>query len=212
MDKLSILHHEGFGLVSKQVLKDKRLHVTSKAIYAYICSYAGNKSVAFPSRNRITEDLCISNDTFNKYLKQLIHCGYLKVFQKKEKGKFSHNEYILCDQLYITPELFLSNIKISTEVYTYFINNILNKSCPILENYLQDLSYEEFLNTAYWKCISKYLKEIQPHCQICGVKENLNIHHKTYKNHTKEHLLAVMQNDLEVLCEKCHKVEHILED
>lgn len=31
----------GYGIVAKKAMKDRNLNVVSKAIYAYICSYAG---------------------------------------------------------------------------------------------------------------------------------------------------------------------------
>ena len=206
------INDKGFGLISKAVMQDKNLHITAKAIYAYLCSFAGNKLVVFPSRTKICEDLGIAIDTFNKYLKQLRVYGYIDVVQKRNEGNFSHNEYILYGQPKIGIVLFIAYILISEEIYDYFIKNILNYDCIDFELLFNNAPYTKFLESAYWKCISRYLKENQTKCIKCKNDTKLHIHHKTYKNHFREHLLYVMKNDLAVLCETCHKVEHSAEE
>ena len=81
------------------IMQDKKLHITAKAIYAYLASFAGAASSCYPSRGKICSDLGISGDTFTKYLKQLTDCGYLIVAQEKEQGRFSHNVYTLPDMI-----------------------------------------------------------------------------------------------------------------
>lgn len=81
------------------IMQDKKLHITAKAIYAYLASFAGAGSSCYPSRGKICSDLGISGDTFTKYLKQLTDCGYLSVAQEKEQGRFSHNVYTLPDMI-----------------------------------------------------------------------------------------------------------------
>lgn len=85
---------EGYGQIAKLVMCDKSLSVTAKAIYAYLCSYAGGGDVAYPGIKRICEDLKIKSHTFHKYFKQIEEAGYIKksrvVF---EDGKFANNIY-----------------------------------------------------------------------------------------------------------------------
>lgn len=83
-----------------------------------------------------------------------------------------------------------------------------------IESYINNwLSYEEFLLTEYWEIISIW-KKIHSNftCQNCGKKfslmSKLNIHHKTYENHGREHLQYVLDNDLICWCEDCHKAWH----
>lgn len=82
-----------------------------------------------------------------------------------------------------------------------------------ITNYIINMPYDLFLLTDYWLIISYYLKnKYNFTCTRCGKHFNLvnhlNVHHKTYANHGYEHLQEVMDNDLEVLCENCHKREH----
>lgn len=88
------IYENGYGLIAKKVMKDSSLSLSSKAIYSYLCSYAGNESSAFPSVKLIKHELGISKDTFYKYIKELINKGYIIITQERgEKGKFSHNVY-----------------------------------------------------------------------------------------------------------------------
>lgn len=85
-----------FGILPKAVMRDKDVTIQGKAIYAYLCVYAGNKSEAFPSVSLITHELGISKDTFYKHLKILKKVGYITTKQERsEKGVFSKTVYIL---------------------------------------------------------------------------------------------------------------------
>lgn len=98
------INSAGFGTISKLAMQDRRLHITSKAIYAYFNSYAGAGDTCFPSRKKICYDLGISADTFGKYLKELCEYGYIKTQQIKENGKFSHNVYTICSTISPCPK------------------------------------------------------------------------------------------------------------
>lgn len=92
------IRSKGYGLIPKMVMQDKELHITSKAIYAYFCSYTGSGDTCFPSRGRICEDLGIAADTYQKYLGQLVKNGYLAVEQVRKDGRFSHNVYTVLQE------------------------------------------------------------------------------------------------------------------
>lgn len=85
----------------------------------------------------------------------------------------------------------------------YMIPNIY--SIKDLEK-LKNLPYKEFLNTDYWKVVSRYVKYRKKSCQLCDNKFNLNVHHISYRNHGEEHLF--WRDDLIVLCGKCHSKHH----
>lgn len=63
---------KGYGRIYRSAMRDNNLPITSKAIYAYFCSYAGSGTTAFPKREKITHDLQLNKDTFTKYLKTLL--------------------------------------------------------------------------------------------------------------------------------------------
>lgn len=98
------INSKGFGTIPKVAMIDKNLNIYAKALYAYFCSYTGGGDTCFPSRKKICYDLGISIDTFGKYLGQLVECGYIKVKQIKEKGRFSHNVYTLLDTISPCPK------------------------------------------------------------------------------------------------------------
>jgi hypothetical protein len=81
----------------------------------------------------------------------------------------------------------------------------INKTA--ISDYINALPYQYFLNTLYWKAISGYKMRINNcKCQECDSSNELEVHHKTYKNHGSEleHL-----EDLILLCNKCHKKKHL---
>lgn len=97
-DKLKItgVLSQGYGIIPKMLMKDKELSIEAKGIYAYIASYAGNGSTAFPSVNLICSDLNISENRFHKHKVVLIEKGYIQVEQERTgKGMFKRNIYTI---------------------------------------------------------------------------------------------------------------------
>lgn len=85
-----------FGILPKGVMKDTDLNIQAKALYAYLCAYAGNKGSAFPSVELIKHELNISKDTFYKYIKELENSGYIaKEKERATGGQFKRNIYYL---------------------------------------------------------------------------------------------------------------------
>ena len=99
------INSKGYGTISKIAMQDRNLHITAKAIYAYFNSFSGGGDSCFPTRTKICYDLGISNDTFGKYLKQLVNNGYIEVEQVKENGRFSHNVYTICSTISPCPKI-----------------------------------------------------------------------------------------------------------
>lgn len=77
---------QGYGITPKSVMQDKRLTIEAKAIYAYIASYAGSGTTAFPGKKRIADDLNISEERLYNHRKLLIKYGYLTVTQERGPG------------------------------------------------------------------------------------------------------------------------------
>ena len=85
-----------FGVLPKMPMKDNRLSIQSKAIYAYLCAYAGNDGQSFPSTKLMEYELGISKNTLFKYLKELRLSGYVTVEKvKTNNNQFQNNLYIL---------------------------------------------------------------------------------------------------------------------
>ncbi len=96
-DKLQMegIFKEGYGNISKLVMKDRNLTIGAKAVYAYLCSYSGAGKVAYPSRSLICHDLKITQETLSKHLKNLEEQGYILREQQRSNGSFSHNIYTI---------------------------------------------------------------------------------------------------------------------
>lgn len=96
-DKNSLLVTDfNYGIVSKNLMRDQSLTVQAKAIYALLCTYAGNKTTAFPGVGLIMHDLNISKGSYYKHMGLLKTCGWVTVAQNKDSGgKFKSNIYHL---------------------------------------------------------------------------------------------------------------------
>lgn len=96
-DKLQVegINFKGFGVLPKYVMLDPDLTIEAKTIYAYFCSFAGNGTSSFPSRDRILAELPMSKDAYYKHFKLLTEQGYLTVAQDKSAGIKGKNIYTL---------------------------------------------------------------------------------------------------------------------
>lgn len=96
MAKLSMkgtIYEKGYGILAKRVMRDKRLSIEARAIYAYIITYSGAGTTAFPSVSLMCDDLKITPHRFYRHFTPLVECGYLKVRHTKKSGRFGRNEY-----------------------------------------------------------------------------------------------------------------------
>lgn len=80
--KMGGIFGTGFGVVSRSIMRDSRLSIESKAIYAYFCAFAGSGRRGFPSVEKICKELGIAKARYYRHRKVLIELGYLSV----EKG------------------------------------------------------------------------------------------------------------------------------
>lgn len=95
---------KGYGVIPKLVMKDKDLTIEAKAIYAYISSYAGNGTEAFPSVELICSDLDIGENRFHKHKKNLISKGYIEVRRERDgKGVWGKNVYTIKSMIIKNP-------------------------------------------------------------------------------------------------------------
>lgn len=84
----------GYGIIHKSVMQDHRISIKAKALYAYLCSYAGNTAVAFPSVALTCRDLGITKTSYYKYREELVKAGHITVErQRGDRDKFKNNIY-----------------------------------------------------------------------------------------------------------------------
>lgn len=94
------INSQGYGIIPKMVMQDKRLTIQAKAIYGYFCSYAGAGKTAFPGRAKIMADLKVSKESYYKHFNLLKECGYIEAYQEKdENGAFCRNVYTLVESI-----------------------------------------------------------------------------------------------------------------
>jgi len=87
---------QGFGTIYKQPLKDRRLTIEAKAIYAYLCAYAGKDNETYPTIKLILYELKITQERFYKHLKLLLKTGYIKTKKVRLKnGVFNKTVYLI---------------------------------------------------------------------------------------------------------------------
>lgn len=168
-DKLQMegIFKEGYGNISKLVMKDRNLTIGAKAVYAYLCSYSGAGGIAYPSRSLICHDLKISQETLSKHLKNLEEQGYILREQQRSNGSFSHNIYTILT-IPRKPDTKIADIekidiekidigKIETNNNSYNNNSINNnnKNTYIVENE-ENLTEKEQIP---YKEIIEYLNE-----------------------------------------------------
>ena len=68
---------KGYGKIHKLAMRDTSLSLVAKALLAYLCSYAGKGTTAFPRREKILRDMGINKDTFCKHMKSLEEARYI---------------------------------------------------------------------------------------------------------------------------------------
>lgn len=81
-----------------------------------------------------------------------------------------------------------------------------NVDWEIINGYINDINYYDFLKTPYWKAVSERVKyKAKFRCQICNSTDNLCVHHRSYSSHGDEvHNLE----DLICICQDCHTKHH----
>lgn len=90
------INAQGFGTIAKQVMRDRRLSIESKAIYAYLCSHSGGGATSFPSVKAIVGDLGIGEKRYYTHLAPLREFGYIAVERGERAGSsFKCNVYTI---------------------------------------------------------------------------------------------------------------------
>lgn len=87
------IYKNGYGIVAKFVMRDKNLSVEAKAIYAYICSFAGSGTTAFPSAELMISELKMSEKRFYKFRKELVNRGYITIIKQRNGNRRDKNIY-----------------------------------------------------------------------------------------------------------------------
>lgn len=90
------LRDYGYGRIPLAVMADRRISRKAKALYAYFCSFAGNKSVCTPEIEFTLSFLNICTNSYYKYLNELLCYHYITIFHRKDDyGRYISNSIML---------------------------------------------------------------------------------------------------------------------
>ena len=101
--------NDSFGLVPTSIARSK-LSPGAKALYLLLATYADKKRTCFPSKSLLCEELGVNEKTLERYLKQLVEAGAVKVKQQRNKNRWGSNYYQLTDK--VSAPLFLGHQKV----------------------------------------------------------------------------------------------------
>lgn len=183
------------------------------------CPSCGSLHKKIVSKTKLMQVLGYSNTySCDKYLFYCENCESEKKIQdrqeeqrqnkiREERAKNRTKQYI---KDYLDPNNSFKkevsvNAKIDDIMGSFYVHNF----CEEVEKAIRDMDYADFLETPYWDGVRNYkLKRAKYCCQLCGGKGILNVHHKTYENHGREHIRMIADKDLIVLCKDCHEKFH----
>lgn len=172
------------------------------------------------SLQHISEVTSLKERTYYKAINELIEKGYLI---KEPSNNFkdyygfyeSPNMYI---DHQLTVEEYIEKFLVpGAEVPTDTTLLELSKEVidppeeyeTLIEAKIRTLTYDEFLQTLYWKAIAAFKrKQMGYKCEICGSSKKLNVHHRTYLIHGIEHYSGIIEKDMMLVCEQCHRKIH----
>lgn len=89
------IYREGYGIVAKLVMRNRELSPEAKAIYSYICSFAGSGTTAFPSAELMMHELNMGDKRFYKFRKELVDKGYITIIKQRNGNRRDKNIYQL---------------------------------------------------------------------------------------------------------------------
>lgn len=172
---------KGFGRVAKLVMTDSKLEIGAKAVYAYLCSYAGSENAAYPHRDKIFADLKMCKTTYYTHLNNLIKSGYIRV-ERKDVYPFSNN-YIIVSRPSKMKAIILETDNSDT-LTVKGINSFGYGTIPKLVMLDERLSYKS-------KAIYAYFCSFAGNGTIAFPKRSDILHHldislNTFQNHIKD--------------------------
>jgi len=83
---------KGFTQVPNAILRSKKISPGAKLAYSGLLSYAWDKESCFPGQDTLGEDLGVTRQTVNEYIKELRTKGFIRV---KRRGQGRSNIYEL---------------------------------------------------------------------------------------------------------------------
>ena len=85
----------GYGLVYREIMRSTDLTPEAKAIYAYLCSFAGSGTTCYPSTELMRSELQMGTDRFYKHMHYLTRKGIVTKTQERNGNKWGRTIYTL---------------------------------------------------------------------------------------------------------------------
>ena len=168
------IYKNGYGIVSKLVMRDKNLSPEAKAIYAYICSFAGSGTTAFPSAELMMIELKMSDRRFYKFRKELIDKGYITILKQRNGNRRERNIYRVESEVVPKKNEYRQNESVQNESVQNAggNNNSINNNSINNNNIYKDLDFKGISKTDK-DSILKFC--IENNVAVVVAKEKLNI-------------------------------------
>ena len=83
---------KGFTQVPNAILRSKKISPGAKLAYSGLLSYAWEKDSCFPGQDTLGDDIGVTRQTVNEYIKELEKKGYVSV---KRRGQGKSNYYYI---------------------------------------------------------------------------------------------------------------------
>lgn len=129
----------GYGLVYQDVMRNRNISPESKAIYAYLSSFAGNGTTCYPTLQLMCKELHMTTNRFSKYMNELVSMGVVEKKRERNGGLFGRNIYIITHEVKIVE---VENQSLQNE-------DTQNNCFRLLENsVLEDLVLEDSANNS----------------------------------------------------------------
>lgn len=119
---------DGYGIVSRKVLRADFISTKAKALYSYLCSFAGSGDTAFPSTDVMRKELQLSKDTFYGARSELEAFGIIEIntFNTRNGRK---TIYKLVSNAHITDDA-KALVEHKMTAKTNKVNNLPNSTDP----------------------------------------------------------------------------------
>jgi len=122
----------------------------------------------------------IINDKYNFVKKICPECRKIQSEKRKEKEEKAELERQEREKEKLKRKLENFGTGKNTPACDFYLlsTNFISKET---KEKLAKMPYKDFLQTIYWRVVSRYVKWKNPTCSLCGSNQNLNVHHKPMK-------------------------------
>src|SRR5690625_2858281 len=206
--KLEGILSKGYGIIPKLVAQDTKLTPEAKAIYSYLCSYAGAGQTAFPSVSLMVHHLDMSENRFYKHRKYLVDRGYVSIERLRTDNGFSKNIYTLNQSVPLQNEG-IGNKGIQNEdIRNKGTNNNSIKINNINKNSISKTDDDEDINKQIEKIVTQKIKRTLSNAGIenltptklrqiaISMSKHMNLQNKDLEEDEEVILLAIESFEL----------------